>query len=122
MKMAFAIMQKGWLTMDEYIKRGAVLAKAYWHGDSCTQSNPYPDGVEAVDVSAIEQIPAADVRPVVHGEWTYIAHVPFGHDYECSVCKQRNYEKSNFCPYCGAVMRDNPVIIGLDMGGEDAKS
>ena len=51
--------------MADYIKRDAVLAKAYWHGDSCTQSNPYPDGVEAVDVSAIEQLPAANVVEVV---------------------------------------------------------
>lgn len=67
----------------------------------------------------VEAFPPADVRPAIKGEWTYIAHLPFGHDYECSVCKQRNYESSNFCPNCGAIMRDNPVIIGFDMGGED---
>ena len=65
--------------MDDYISRGAVLAKAYWHGDSCTQSNPHPDGVEAVDVSAIEQIPAADVVEVVR----------------CKECRFR--DKTDFC-------------------------
>ena len=83
--------------------------------------NPTPIAESFVE-AVVNEIPAADVWPVVRGEWTYIAHLPFGHDYECSVCKQRNYERSNFCPNCGAIMRDNPVIIGFDMGGEDAKS
>lgn len=108
--------------MDDYISRGAVLAKAYWHGDSCTQSNPYPDGVEAVDVSAIEQISAADVRPVVHATWRDDADKidkRFNkHDYFCPVCNTRAdafvagsedwycYFAPNFCPHCGADMRE----------------
>lgn len=47
----------------------------------------------------------ADVRPVVRGEW-----LEPDDDYGyivCSACEERspNYERSNFCPYCGADMR-----------------
>lgn len=89
----------------DYIRRSTVLAKAYWHGDSCTQSNPYPDGVEAVDVSAIEQIPTADVRPVVRGKWTRVDYEPCGHDYICSECGCKSDGPWNFCHDCGADMR-----------------
>ena len=99
--------------MDDYISRSAVLAKAYWHGDSCTQSNPYSDGVEAVDVSAIEQISAADVQLVVRGKWEP------GKCF-CPVCgedKFKNLEadiwadwQPNFCPNCGADMRSSGVL------------
>lgn len=51
--------------MADYISREAVLNIAYWHGDKADADHPYPDGVDAVDVSDIEKIPAADVKPVV---------------------------------------------------------
>lgn len=52
--------------------------------------------------------PAADVAPVVHGEW--IKTSEFMPIYGCSVCKERNLFKngqnvlSNYCPNCGAKM------------------
>lgn len=60
------------------------------------------------------QIPAADVRPVVHGKW-----VPVGADdldegmFMCSECGSEhffpelllNIPADNFCPNCGADMR-----------------
>lgn len=46
-----------------------------------------------------ERFPAADVAPVVHGEWknhnTYV---------KCSVCGAMPYNRSMFCPNCGARM------------------
>ena len=56
----------------------------------------------------IDAIPAADVRPVVRGEWEWemYQYTPF-----CSICggrglsgpaSKKNY---NFCPNCGADMR-----------------
>lgn len=56
--------------------------------------------------SVIEQIPTADVRPVLRGEW-----LEPDDDYgylECSVCEERspNDERWNFCPNCGAYMRE----------------
>ena len=56
----------------------------------------------------IENIPVADVQPVVHGEW--IKHgVSEGHLIEKNTCSECNYysgtKTSNFCPNCGADMR-----------------
>ena len=53
----------------------------------------------------VEDIPAADVRPVVYGEWEEIRD-PYG-KIEGWLCKCGNESKSktNFCPHCGADMR-----------------
>lgn len=61
----------------------------------------------------IEQIPAADVAPVVHGQWICISK-GYG-EYECSVCHGVDSNCSDyygihvvteqeFCPNCGAKM------------------
>lgn len=42
--------------MSEYIKKENLLDEAYWHGDRYTVQNPYPSGVEAVDVEDIEKM------------------------------------------------------------------
>lgn len=53
----------------------------------------------------VEDISAADVRPVVHGEWEVIRD-PYG-KIEGWICKcgSESRIKSDFCPYCGADMR-----------------
>lgn len=61
-------------------------------------------------LEAFNEIPAADVRPVVRGKW-----VNYGDEYrpdiKCCVCGQRkpillgNFN-FNFCPNCGADMRE----------------
>ena|GEM_PF-5821873 len=58
----------------------------------------------------IENIPAADVKPVVRGKW--------GKDGDCPVCGcqpwyERDIHTLNFCPNCGADMREHD--------GEEAK-
>ena len=53
----------------------------------------------------LKNIPAADVRPVVHGTWE---HLNWGFDYNrCSVCgyEHRWSGPFYFCPQCGADMR-----------------
>ena len=108
----------------DYISRDSVCSNkhVFYHPkDGIARNNGYDPADWAIRISDVMDVPAADVRPLAHGEWTYIAHLPFGHDYECSVCKQRNYEKSNFCPNCGAVMRDNPVIVFHETEGEDGE-
>lgn len=47
--------------MAEYIKKEDVLDEAYWHGDRYTVHNPYPSGVEAVDVEDIEKMETIDI-------------------------------------------------------------
>ena len=56
--------------------------------------------------SDIMDIPPADVRPVVRGEWE---HDNWGFDYDrCSVCgyEHRWPGPFYFCPNCGADMRE----------------
>lgn len=54
-----------------------------------------------------DEFPAADVEPVVHGEWI-LRHIGAGHYWECSVCHTNPCiyvtEHTKFCPNCGAKM------------------
>ena len=96
--------------MAEYIEREALYEKAYWHGEHPDVGNPFPDGVDAIDIKDVDAIPAADVAPVVHGQWIYDkkAQRPY-----CSVCKGYFYGATNssmsYCPNCGAKMDGGKV-------------
>jgi len=65
-----------------------------------------------VDYMRIKAIPAADVRPVVHGRWEYEAQEVGGVNggvgtiwgYRCPFCDKLNVYESNYCPNCGAKM------------------
>ena len=92
--------------MIDYISREAAIASIA-HED-------------ASFVYAIERIPAADVRPVVHGDWklaTYSGKFgtakPKWYDqfldgafWYCDNCKERARGRTKFCPNCGADMRE----------------
>ena len=57
--------------------------------------------------SRINSIPAADVAPVVHGEWipivSYFHGKPDGR-YYCSECHRVETMKGIYCRLCGALM------------------
>lgn len=57
-----------------------------------------------------DAIPAADVRPVVRGEWKdAMQSCNDSPHVKCSVCGEyywRYFNKFNFCPNCGADMRE----------------
>lgn len=89
--------------MAEYIDREKVLALGYWHGEHPDFDNPNPDGVDAVDVSNIEAMPAADVAEVVHGQWC--------------VSKIRSIETVFYCSEC-----KRTVTVGNDFFGEAPQS
>lgn len=60
------------------------------------------DGREVVQI--LEDIPAADVVPVVHGTWERIPY-SFAGGYRCSCCGQKTMENFwLYCPNCGAKM------------------
>ena len=95
--------------MAEYIDREALYEKAYWHGEHPDVGNPFPDGVEAIDIKDVDAIPAADVAPVVHGRWIRRKsfHTQTGFIDKCSVCQNMLVHlgcKANYCPNCGAKM------------------
>ena len=96
--------------MAEYIDREALYEKAYWHGEHPDVDNPFPDGVDAIDIEDVDAIPAADVAPVRHGQWIYDKKVQRPY---CSVCKGYFYGATNspmsYCPNCGAKMDEGKV-------------
>lgn len=75
--------------MAEYIEREAAIALA---SGGCHPANVAKE---------IAQLPAADVRPVVRGEWFDVGSLSC----RCSVCGCKNDRVRNFCPNCGAVMK-----------------
>lgn len=89
---------------DEYIRRsdalkGVELFQCGWAE------------IEAVQTDYIERLPAADVAPVVHGEW-YLLDDCANAGLYCSVCSRRVHRdefaykklRSKYCPHCGAKM------------------
>ena len=90
--------------MSEYIEREA-LKEMFSSGNK---------PLETAICSVIDAVPAADVAPVVHGEWILVGTNE--HDYEtsveekCSLCGRYVYRydtqpQDNYCPNCGADMR-----------------
>ena len=90
--------------MSEYIMRSDALALAREY---------YSQGAKekAVPVTAIRNIPSADVTEVRHGEWlldVYAKDSKTGHEYtvfKCSECGCGCVSRNNFCHNCGADMR-----------------
>lgn len=86
--------------MDEYIEREAatnVACNILWKMNDLSTS---------VMAKALNSIPAADVAPVVHGQWETNSDRP--DSLICSVCKcgfdMWKHDPHNFCPNCGAKM------------------
>ena len=98
--------------MAEYIEREALYEKAYWHGEHPDVGNPFPDGVDAIDIEDVDAIPVADVAPVRHARWIEPSRLHYGaKQYECSLCYSDTFwkkhsitEKYPHCPNCGAIM------------------
>lgn len=103
--------------MAEYIEREEALAiieekqkelcpvgrygRSYVYG---SDREKYDAWEEIVD--ALENIPAADVAPVVYGRWVthYRSGTPVAEGYVSTCCDMWNNRKSDYCPNCGAKM------------------
>lgn len=57
-------------------------------------------------IGEIDRAPAADVAPVMHGEWEYIGTDKMGNVFRCSNCANRIGldKETDYCPNCGAKM------------------
>lgn len=81
--------------MAEYIEREELMKYA----------DTQPGGL--ISNKSIQFFQAADVAPVVHGEWV-LHHVGAGHYWECSACHKNPCiyvtKDTKFCPNCGARM------------------
>lgn len=63
----------------------------------------------------IAGVPAADVRPVVRGKWSTVYDDFMKSNYDtCSCCGKEYFGANgfNFCPNCGADMREEGVPHG----------
>ena len=90
--------------MAEYIDRAALMEFPIRanHCDKEHVNEHFIFGIETV-LEYAEQLPAADVAPVVHGQW--IMHDDeFGLTCECSVCHIETMGDGKYCPNCGAQM------------------
>lgn len=56
-------------------------------------------------LEAFNEIPAANVQPVVRGKWIF--DNPLTADFMCDSCLERQIICTPFCPNCGADMRGN---------------
>lgn len=94
--------------MAEYIKREELIKFPIRrnHYDKKHGDEHFINGIETV-LEYAENLPAADVAPVVHGRWIE------DHDYlkcpECSVMVKWDFTffdigNWNYCPNCGAKM------------------
>ena len=80
---------------DDYISRQAVLNLP----QRITRNFVGEVVARSIDVEDIKDLPAADVVPVVHGEWLD------GYKMQtCSLCKCRGKKSWTFCPHRGARM------------------
>lgn len=95
--------------MPRLIDADALVEKAYWHGEHPNVDNLFAEGVDAVDVSDIEEAPTIEAEPVRHGYWENANGRPKTYIRKCSVCGKEAYFcgrgcSYKFCPNCGAKM------------------
>ena len=113
--------------MDEYVKRAAIMEFPIRkdHCDKERANEHFIFGIESV-LEYVENLPSADVAPVVHGRWTAqcvvemdggwtLEDMPYN-EYQhsnpiCSICRKtalldggEDYVASPYCPNCGARM------------------
>ena len=97
--------------MAEYIERGALMQFPIRrdHYDRKNGNKHFINGIESV-LEYAENLPAADVAPVVQGKWEYIPQtLNTLSQLRCSFCGWWSLDPSidgayNYCPNCGAKM------------------
>lgn len=98
----------------EYIDREAAVKAVYQYLLEQTVSKYATSElcIEAIGaisraMDVLDDVPTADVTPVVHAEWVLVDHDEYGKQYECSVCGRSVVTRGNVTPpycHCGAKM------------------
>lgn len=96
--------------MEKYIRAQDLIDRIY-------PVDPENDGADGCTIvfqnlklsspeieAIVEEIPAADVAPVVHGHWEPIIDSYENVEGWICACGRESKEMCNFCPNCGAKM------------------
>lgn len=89
--------------MSDYIEREAALAYPI-RKDKCDRKHAnkhFIFGIESV-IEFVENLPAADVAPVVHSCWIVNGGNPS--QGTCGNCGGKGNWRNHYCPNCGARM------------------
>lgn len=98
----------------EYIEKSAIRQALYHEAfETDTEYQRWDSGCwirYKLFENVVDALPTADVRPVIRGKWKkhYADHEAFGERpfcRYCSVCNAITVFPYNFCPNCGADMR-----------------
>jgi hypothetical protein len=92
--------------MADYISREAAVSLIFDKVWTKTDEDGYIWVLRRDVIHALDDIPAADVRPVVLGTWIKRRFSEDVYGVECSVCHTTWDYDTCFCPYCGADMRE----------------
>lgn len=95
--------------MKDYIDREALIETLRFNYKPMLQTGSIADVFCNAIERTINELPAADVAPVVHGEWLVTktergwncSEYPI--EFTCSVCGRTEPEKEPYC-HCGAKM------------------
>lgn len=90
--------------MNRYIDADALIKDLKRQYMFLFGTDELPNGIQSV----IKNFPTADVVEVKHGRWEYL----YDGNYKCSecgswwCCTDLQIDEMNFCPNCGADMRE----------------
>ena len=105
--------------MNDYISREAAIKRMHeWIPETIKPLWKQP--IEEFEkILKSPSIPAADVRPVVRGKWKANPHIGYKRldeddepiweyvtDFICANCGKSSDKRTDFCPNCGADMRE----------------
>ena len=82
----------------EYIEKQVAM--------DAVNSVPAANWVSKRYTEELERIPPADVRPMVRGRWIPFTSEAAGDIWYCSACDIGFAHRTDFCPNCGADMRE----------------
>ena len=97
-----------YMKRSEYISRDAAISKIRDQGVLGGDYDAYEREEDVVDM--LNSIPAADVVEVRHGRWhrflkgSNSSYGILSEAFQCIICKESFWNKSNYCPSCGAKM------------------
>lgn len=99
--------------MSDYISRAEAIEEInkYHMTSGVTNQGTWNECVDII-AHTVAELPSADVRENIHGEWVIDGHhirCNRCNEYVCNTDREGNKIPDNFCPNCGADMRTKEV-------------